>query len=87
MIDKLLMMLRDPDYRVRLSLAKRIGILFQTWDGHDDLFQDIWCVAKCLGLHISYFLSSLCYFAFVILGFFLSIVNFILSEFPCLLRI
>ncbi|XP_059644264.1 serine/threonine-protein kinase ATM [Cornus florida] len=41
MIEKLLMMLRDPDYRVRLSLARWIGVLFQTWDGHDELFQDI----------------------------------------------
>ncbi|KAK9278063.1 hypothetical protein L1049_027621 [Liquidambar formosana] len=35
------MMLRDPDYRVRFFLARRIGVLFQTWDGHDELFQDI----------------------------------------------
>ncbi|KAK2967174.1 hypothetical protein RJ640_005218, partial [Escallonia rubra] len=41
MIEKLLMMLRDPEYRVRFSLARRIGVLFQTWDGHDELFQDI----------------------------------------------
>ncbi|CAL5444633.1 unnamed protein product [Camellia sinensis] len=41
MIEKLLMMLRDPDYRVRFLLARRIGFLFQTWDGHDELFQDI----------------------------------------------
>lgn len=44
MIEKLLRMLQDPDYRVRFSLAWRIGTLFQTWDGHDDLFQDIWWV-------------------------------------------
>lgn len=36
------MMLRDPDYRVRLTLARQIGVLFQTWDGHDELFYDIW---------------------------------------------
>ncbi|KAJ4974544.1 hypothetical protein NE237_007718 [Protea cynaroides] len=41
MIEKLLVMLRDPDYRVRLLLAKRISVLFQTWDGHDELFLDI----------------------------------------------
>lgn len=41
MIEKLLRMLQDPDYRVRFSLARRIGTLFQTWDGHDELFQDI----------------------------------------------
>lgn len=46
MIEKLLMMLRDPDYRVRLTLARRIGILFQTWDGHDELFHDIWWDVK-----------------------------------------
>ncbi|KZV34741.1 serine/threonine-protein kinase ATM [Dorcoceras hygrometricum] len=40
-IDKLFMLLRDPDYRVRLSLARRIGVLFQTWDGHSELFQDV----------------------------------------------
>nr|XP_027123123.1 serine/threonine-protein kinase ATM isoform X2 [Coffea arabica] len=41
MIEKLLGMLRDSDYRVRFCLAQRIGILFQTWDGHNELFQDI----------------------------------------------
>ncbi|KAI3684521.1 hypothetical protein L6452_33745 [Arctium lappa] len=41
MVEKLLLMLRDPDFRVRFSLARRIGVLFQTWDGHDELFQDI----------------------------------------------
>ncbi|KAK1384234.1 hypothetical protein POM88_021969 [Heracleum sosnowskyi] len=39
--EKLLVMLQDPDYRVRLNLARRIGVLFQTWDGHDELFRDI----------------------------------------------
>ncbi|KAF5201731.1 Serine/threonine-protein kinase ATM, partial [Thalictrum thalictroides] len=41
MIDKLLRMLQDSDYRVRLFLARRIGVLFQKWEGHDELFQDI----------------------------------------------
>ncbi|KAM3319089.1 serine/threonine-protein kinase ATM isoform X3 [Capsicum chacoense] len=41
MIEKLLLMLRDPDYRVRLCFAQRVGVLFQTWDGHFELFQDI----------------------------------------------
>ncbi|VFQ85890.1 unnamed protein product [Cuscuta campestris] len=41
LIEKLLVMLRDNDYRVRCFLAKRVGILFQTWDGHLDLFQDM----------------------------------------------
>ncbi|XP_027942226.1 serine/threonine-protein kinase ATM [Vigna unguiculata] len=41
MIERLLLMLKDMDYRVRLFLARRIGILFQTWDGHEELFQDI----------------------------------------------
>lgn len=45
MIERLLSMLNDMDYRVRLSLARRIGVLFQTWDGHEELFQDIWLVA------------------------------------------
>ncbi|XP_068483746.1 serine/threonine-protein kinase ATM isoform X2 [Phaseolus vulgaris] len=43
MIERLLFMLKDMDYRVRLFLARRIGVLFQTWDGHEELFQDI-CV-------------------------------------------
>lgn len=42
MIVKLFMLLHDPDYRVRFSLAQRIGVLFQTWDGHVELFQDVW---------------------------------------------
>ncbi|KAG5035608.1 hypothetical protein JHK87_010518 [Glycine soja] len=41
MIERLLLMLKDMDYRVRLFLARRIGVLFQTWDGHEELFQDI----------------------------------------------
>ncbi|KAL9265361.1 Serine/threonine-protein kinase ATM-like protein [Drosera capensis] len=41
MAENLIKLLCDPDYRVRLSLARRIGVLFQTWDGHDELFQDI----------------------------------------------
>ncbi|KAJ6760715.1 SERINE/THREONINE-PROTEIN KINASE ATM [Salix purpurea] len=42
MIERLFLMLQDPDYRVRFSLAQQIGVLFQTWDGHDELSQDIW---------------------------------------------
>ncbi|CAA7402290.1 unnamed protein product [Spirodela intermedia] len=41
MVPRLLALLQDPDYRVRLFLARRIGILFQTWDGHEELLQDI----------------------------------------------
>ncbi|XP_050879903.1 serine/threonine-protein kinase ATM isoform X2 [Lathyrus oleraceus] len=41
MIERLLMMLNDMDYRVRLSFARRAGVLFQTWDGHEELFQDL----------------------------------------------
>ncbi|XP_008453086.1 serine/threonine-protein kinase ATM isoform X2 [Cucumis melo] len=41
MIERLFVMLRDPEYRVRYSLAKQMGVLFQTWDGHEELFQDI----------------------------------------------
>ncbi|CAJ2627647.1 unnamed protein product [Trifolium pratense] len=40
-IDRLLLMLNDMDYRVHLSFARRIGVLFQTWDGHEELFQDL----------------------------------------------
>jgi len=45
MIDRLLLMLNDIDYRVRLSFARRVGVLFQTWDGHEELFQDLWLVS------------------------------------------
>ena len=45
MIERLLMMLQDMDFRVRLFLARRIGVLFQTWTGHEELFLDIWFVA------------------------------------------
>ncbi|KAK8518220.1 hypothetical protein V6N13_027695 [Hibiscus sabdariffa] len=41
MIEKLLSMLHDPDYRVRFFLSRHIGVLFQTWDGHGELFHDI----------------------------------------------
>ncbi|KAK1397101.1 hypothetical protein POM88_006964 [Heracleum sosnowskyi] len=41
MVEKLLVMLQDPDYGVRLNLARRIGVLFQTLDGHAELFLDI----------------------------------------------
>ncbi|XP_047965261.1 serine/threonine-protein kinase ATM [Salvia hispanica] len=41
MIEKLFMLLHDPDYRVRFFLACRISVLFETWDGHDELFQDV----------------------------------------------
>ncbi|XP_023004525.1 serine/threonine-protein kinase ATM isoform X2 [Cucurbita maxima] len=53
MIERLFVMLRDPEYRVRYSLAKRIGVLFQTWDGHEELFQDI-----CSGFGVSLVLCS-----------------------------
>lgn len=42
MVGGLLVMLQDPDYRVRLFLARKIGLLFHTWDGHNELFHDIW---------------------------------------------
>ncbi|KAJ0962868.1 hypothetical protein J5N97_027990 [Dioscorea zingiberensis] len=41
MVERLIGMLQDRDYRVRLFLARRIQVLFQTWDGHDVLFHDI----------------------------------------------
>ncbi|KAL7154394.1 hypothetical protein ABFS83_04G230500 [Erythranthe nasuta] len=40
-IAQLFMLLHDPDYRVKLFLARRIGVLFLTWDGHFELFQDV----------------------------------------------
>lgn len=48
LIERLLTMLQDPDYRVRFSLARRIGVLFQTWDGHEELFHDIWWVSTAI---------------------------------------
>ncbi|GER56830.1 serine/threonine-protein kinase ATM [Striga asiatica] len=54
MIEKLFMLLRDPDYRVRFCLARRIGVLFQTWDGHLELFQDVYSLKN---LSISYILA------------------------------
>ncbi|MED6180994.1 hypothetical protein PIB30_015217 [Stylosanthes scabra] len=45
MIEQLLLMLKDTDFRVRLVLSRRIGVLFQTWDGHGELFEDIWWVS------------------------------------------
>ncbi|MED6127526.1 hypothetical protein PIB30_088840 [Stylosanthes scabra] len=49
MIEQLLLMLKDTDFRVRLVLSRRISVLFQTWDGHEELFHDI-----CLnfGVHL-----------------------------------
>lgn len=44
MIPRILPMLHDSDYRVRLRLARQIGVLFQSWDGHDEIFQDVWYV-------------------------------------------
>ncbi|CAN0900398.1 Serine/threonine-protein kinase ATM [Linum grandiflorum] len=41
MIERLFLLVQDPDYRVRHFVAQRIGVLFQTWDGHDELFEDI----------------------------------------------
>ncbi|XP_031372225.1 serine/threonine-protein kinase ATM isoform X2 [Punica granatum] len=41
LIERLLLMLRDSDYRVRVCVARRIGVLFQTWEGHMEMFQDI----------------------------------------------
>ncbi|XP_068637362.1 serine/threonine-protein kinase ATM isoform X2 [Aristolochia californica] len=41
MYERLLEMFQDTDHRVRLFLARRIGVLFQTLDGHEDLFKDI----------------------------------------------
>ncbi|KAG6746015.1 hypothetical protein POTOM_050526 [Populus tomentosa] len=56
MIERLFLMLQDPDYRVRFSLARRIGVLFQTWDGHDELSQDICSQDMCkLLIAIAYY--------------------------------
>ncbi|XP_047067683.1 uncharacterized protein LOC124675660 isoform X3 [Lolium rigidum] len=49
MTGHLLNMLHDTDYRVRLYLARKIVVLFQTWEGHNELFNDVWC-KRCLVL-------------------------------------
>nr|XP_034595825.1 serine/threonine-protein kinase ATM isoform X4 [Setaria viridis] len=41
LIGCLLDMLHDTDYRVRLYLAREIVVLFQTWEGHNELFYDV----------------------------------------------
>uniref|UniRef100_A0ACD5TS08 Uncharacterized protein n=1 Tax=Avena sativa TaxID=4498 RepID=A0ACD5TS08_AVESA len=41
MTGHLLNMLHDTDYRVRLYLARKIVVLFQTWEGHNELFHDV----------------------------------------------
>uniref|UniRef100_A0A0D3BGD4 Serine/threonine-protein kinase ATM n=1 Tax=Brassica oleracea var. oleracea TaxID=109376 RepID=A0A0D3BGD4_BRAOL len=58
MIERLLLMLNDSDYRVRFVLARQIGLLFQTWDGHEALFQDI-----CSVYHFSLLIASLMNFS------------------------
>jgi hypothetical protein len=40
-MDKLLVLLHDPEYRVRQLLAKRVKALFETWDGHHGMLQDV----------------------------------------------
>ncbi|KAL3675793.1 hypothetical protein R1sor_025741 [Riccia sorocarpa] len=41
LIDKFLVLLHDPEYKVRLNLSRRVSVLFETWDGHDELLSDI----------------------------------------------
>ncbi|XP_020591737.1 serine/threonine-protein kinase ATM [Phalaenopsis equestris] len=41
LIGRLFEMLQDRDYRVRIFLARKVGVLFHTWDGHNELFHDI----------------------------------------------
>uniref|UniRef100_R7WG20 Serine/threonine-protein kinase ATM n=1 Tax=Aegilops tauschii TaxID=37682 RepID=R7WG20_AEGTA len=41
MIGHFLNMLHDTDYRVRLYLARKMVVLFETWEGHDELFRDV----------------------------------------------
>ncbi|KAJ7559328.1 hypothetical protein O6H91_04G079500 [Diphasiastrum complanatum] len=39
--EKFVRMLHDPEYQVRLLLSRLVPILFETWSGHSDLFQDV----------------------------------------------
>ncbi|GLJ18554.1 hypothetical protein SUGI_0330040 [Cryptomeria japonica] len=41
--ERLFPMLSDTDYRVRLKISKSLSVLFQTWNGHEELFQDVCC--------------------------------------------
>ena len=64
MIERLLLMLRDIDYRVRFSVARRIGVLFQTWDGHEELFQDVWLVLPEL-MQLLILLTDVCFYYYI----------------------
>ncbi|GJN06078.1 hypothetical protein PR202_ga23765 [Eleusine coracana subsp. coracana] len=55
-IGSLLDMLHDPDYRVRFYLTREIVVLFQTWEGHTQLFDDVCKFKHCLT--VFYFISS-----------------------------
>ncbi|CAM6085267.1 unnamed protein product [Calypogeia fissa] len=39
--DKFLVLLHDPEYQVRLCMSRKVAVLFETWDGHDELLQDV----------------------------------------------
>ncbi|TVU22297.1 hypothetical protein EJB05_31982 [Eragrostis curvula] len=41
LIGSLFDMLHDTDYRVRFYLTREIVVLFQTWEGHNELFHDV----------------------------------------------
>lgn len=40
-IDKLLGLTNDPEFQVRLKMSKLITVLFESWEGHWDLLQDL----------------------------------------------
>lgn len=42
LIEKLLILIKDPEYRVRRLLSRRIKVFFKTWNGHLGLLQDVW---------------------------------------------
>ncbi|BBN18785.1 serine-protein kinase ATM [Marchantia polymorpha subsp. ruderalis] len=41
LIEKFLVLLHDSEYQVRLCLSRRVAVLFETWDGHDELLPDV----------------------------------------------
>lgn len=59
MIERELLMLQDSNYRDSLFLARRIIVLFQTWDSHESSF-------KLFGGVPGYFIYVFSYFELII---------------------
>lgn len=83
LIERLLIMMRDSDCRVRFCAARRIGVLFQTWEGHEEMFLDIWCVYYLHNLVLSFSLYIIDDYVFLVY----SNCPFELQYLPCLCTI